>query len=203
LSTLQEKSTLVDGAVLSGRDSGSLAAEAPVRYRGPAGIEVAPDVWMREDGTGRALAVILSGLASLIFSAFVVIGLSEAGGDAFATVIAVELSFGLSAALFAAIAVRMARAGLRISAEGICLRGMVRTRRLSLAEVDEFVPGTFSSVPLRSEIGVKVRRREGRDLDIWAMGYGAPATEAGLEDGLAAMRPLCDELNRLLFSLRA
>lgn len=164
------------------------------------GVEVAPDSWVRKDDTGRAMAMILSGLAALVFAVLAPIAvLSAADGAPAAALAAIAVSCVVGAALFSFLALRLSMAGVMISAGEVRLRGILRTRRLPADEVERFEPGFFSSVPLRDEVGVRiVRRGGGRDLDVWALGGGPVEGDGELEARLAALEPICEELNELL-----
>ncbi|HEY8083489.1 MAG TPA: hypothetical protein VIE64_08070 [Solirubrobacterales bacterium] len=169
----------------------------------PTGIEVVPGTWMRKRGPAIWLGAPVLAVIGLFFAAGVIFAPMDASpGESIGTLVAVELMLIAIAALFITAAVRMARAGLRISAQGVSLRGVLRTWNLSLAEVEQFVPGTFSSGLVRSDIGVKLAQRQGNDLIVWAMRGSAPSSGDKLEAALTELQPLCDELNELLYSMR-
>jgi hypothetical protein len=167
------------------------------------GVSVAPDSWIRKDDTSRALAVILSGFAALVFAVLTIIALYAAVPDADAvTAVAVVGMFAGLAAAFAWLAIRLLAAGVRVCTGEVRLRGMLRTRRIPLEDVERFEAGVFTSVPLHDEIGVRLLRRDGRDLDVWALGGGAANGAVALEDGLLRLEPLCERLNDLLDEAR-
>jgi hypothetical protein len=168
----------------------------------PLGIEVAAGRWLRHDDGGRALVVGLSGLMAALFG-LPLLGLVTLAGKSSATdLITAALALGLPASAFGWLAFRRARAGLRLAGTGADLRGVLGSHQLALAEVDRFEPGVFTSLPLHREIGVKLIRRDGTDLDVWAMAAGSAATDAGVGEALAELQPLCDELNQLLDELK-
>jgi hypothetical protein len=167
------------------------------------GVRVAPDAWIRRDDTGRAVAAILSGLAAMVFAVLTVIALFAAVPDAdTGTAVAVVGLLAAFTAIFAWLAIRLVAAGVRIDPGEVRLRGMLRTRRIPLGEVERFEAGVFSSLPLHDEIGVRILRRGGRDLDVWALGGGSVVGEGELEAGLSLLEPLCDQLNGLLEEAR-
>lgn len=156
---------------------------------------------MRVEDAGRGILILLSGLTAALSAAAALIGLLAGWGSA-AEVILFEVCFISAAALFGGIAIRRHRAGLRISPRKVCLRGFLRTHRLAPEEVERFVPAPFRSLPLMPpEAGVRIVRRGGEDLDVWAMA-GAAQGFGTTEDELTAIQPLCDELNQLLGKVR-
>ncbi len=167
------------------------------------GVLVAPDSWIRKDDTSRALAVILSGFAALVFATLAVIALFVVTrGAGLSTAIAVVVALAALSVAFGSLAFRLLAAGVRIGDGEVRLRGMLRTRRIPLEDVERFESGVFSSVPLHDEIGVRLLRRNGADLDVWALGGGPVQGDGALEAGLQRLEPLCDELNRLLDEAR-
>jgi hypothetical protein len=180
-------------------DSGDLLAGVRERPFERSAITVAPDTWMRVHDTATELLI---GACSLLSA---LVGASAVGvatlDDEMSTMtrLACVLFLMLGAVLLGSVALWRARAGLRISPRGVCLRGVVRTHRLSLDEVEEFVPASFSLLPLAPpETGVRIMRPRGGHLDVWATAGAARGGDVGPE----ALHPLCDELNRLLRSMR-
>jgi hypothetical protein len=172
----------------------------------PTGIEVAQEVWMRKRGLGTLFQVAFYGANALFYGG---LGLTGLLGLALGRVeegvgwVLVGGSLMLALGVLAGrTAVRMARAGLRISPRGVSVRGVFRTHDLSLSEVARFAPAVFSSGLLRSEVGVAIVRRKGRNLPVWALRGGSSSGTDALEDTFAAMQPLCDELNRLLGAVK-
>lgn len=197
--SVTEKTASVGSAPPSG-NGGDRGAPAG---RGLHGVVVAPDSWIRKDDTSRALAVILSGLAAMVFAVLTVIALFAAVPDAdLGTAVAVVGLLAAFTAIFAWLAIRLVAAGVRIGPGEVRLRGMLRTRRIPLEQVERFEAGVFSSLPLHDEIGVRILRRGGRDLDVWALGGGSVIGDGELEAGLALLEPLCEELNGLLDEAR-
>jgi hypothetical protein len=168
-------------------------------------VEVTSGIWMRDRHFATWFFALFFAAVSLFFAAGA-IAMPIAGetqpGESLVLRVITELMVIVVAILAGALAVRTFNAGLLISSQGVTLRGVLRTRDFSLPEVKRFVPGIFSSGLVRTEIGVKLERREGYDLAIWAMRGGAPSSEDGLEDAMAGLQPLCDELNALLYSIR-
>jgi hypothetical protein len=162
----------------------------------PTAVVVANDAWIRKRGIGTALNVAYWAAGGLFFSFIAVWALvAQHPGEALGAAIVVELMMWTIAGLCLSSAVRMARAGVRISARGVSLRGVFRTRHLPLTGVERFEPGVFSSGLLRSQIGVTLIRDKGHPLQIWALRGDAPTEQVGLEAALLHLQPLCDELN--------
>ncbi len=98
-------------------------------------------------------------------------------------------------------AYRLARSGLWISADGVVVRGPIRTQRLALPDVDSFVPGVLTVPGTTNPTPCPVlRRRGGPAVGIWALGregvYWRYARYA------AQMEPLCDELSAVLRTVK-
>ena len=167
------------------------------------GVRVAPNTWMRKRGTGTLLYFAYGVVFALFFATGGVVVLFSLGsGEPLALMILVDLMFWVAAALAMRFAVRMARAGVRISPSGVCLRGVLRTRTLPLAGVEGFAPAAYPGGLLRSEVGVRLMRRQGYDLRVWAMRKGAPSSKERLKEAKDGLQPLCKELNQLLQSMR-
>lgn len=84
-------------------------------------------------------------------------------------------------ALFALIpawfAFRTVRSGLFIDSDRVTLRGIARTHKLSLTEVEGFEPAILSPGALQTTIGVRLKRSGRRALPVWAMHsnvFGSP-----------------------------
>jgi hypothetical protein len=200
LALSEQKPAFADGNASGGSD---LLAGVQVFDSNPLGIEVAADTWLRQDDSGRALMVVLSGFMALFLGSIATgVLLGPVQDEPVIAVIALEIGLACFGALFGWIAIRRARAGLRMSAEGVCLRGLIKTHRLALDDVEGFEPGIFTAIPGHDEIGVKLLRRGQRVLEIWTMAAGGAVTTAGKEEGKTALQPLCDELNRLLGDLQ-
>jgi hypothetical protein len=168
-------------------------------------VEVAPGDWMRDRRAGTWFFALFLAAVSLFFAVGAIampIAAEAQPGESLALRLLTEFMVIVVAVLAGALAARTFNAGLRISHQGVTLRGVLRTRHFSLVEVKRFVPATFSSGLARTEIGVKLERRGGYDLIVWAMRGGAPSSEAGLEEAMAGLQPLCAELNSLLYGMR-
>jgi hypothetical protein len=169
----------------------------------PLGIQVAPGAWMRKRGIGTLLLVAYAGVFSVAFATggvAILFGLGS--GGPLGAMLAVDLICWGVAALAIRFAVRMALAGLRISSSEVCLRGVLRTHTFPLSGVEGFAPAAYPGGALRSEVGVKLMQREGHDLRVWAMRKGAPSGKKGLKEAKDGFQPLCEELNRLLQTMR-
>lgn len=98
------------------------------------------------------------------------------------------------------VAVRLARAGLRMAPDGVVVRNPLRTVTVPLGDADEFVaavasgPGNGTPCPV-------LKRRQGRSVGIWAL--GREGFVWNFRRHTADMRPLCDELNATLHALQS
>ena len=167
-------------------------------------VDVAQNVWLRRGGVGRSLAIFLSGFMAILLGVVTLLGVAATIARPekdLATMLALVGGFLCMAALFGYLTARLARAGLQITTTEVCLRGMARTYRMPLAEVDGFSPGVFRSLGT-SQMGVRVRRKTGSKLDVWALGVGSAVTEAEQEHAFTMLQPICERLNRLLDEMR-
>ena len=179
-------------------DSDDLLAGVRLPPRRHSAVRVAPDTWMRVEGPGTTLLALACWFLSVI-TGFGALSLALVDDMTAIERLAFTLFLALGAVALGAVALWRTRAGLRISPQGVRLRGVLRSHDLSLSEVEEFVPGSFSLLPLTDfETGVRIVRRGGGDLDVWAT-VGAARGEAM---GPESMQPLCDELNGLLRSMK-
>lgn len=179
-------------------------SEERAARRNPINVVVAPGVWMRRAEWSTPLGAAYAALSAIFWvgmAVVVAVMFANSGGPVL-DMVAVELFFIAFAAISLWLAIRIPRAALRIGPEGVTLRGRLRTRELGLAEVDRFVPGVFSSGLARSSLGVRLKRRQGWDLIVWAMRSGAGSGKADLEAALAEWQPVCDQLNELLHAMR-
>jgi hypothetical protein len=118
-----------------------------------------------------------------------------------ATMLTIAGGFLCMTVLFGYLTARLARAGLRITRSEVCLRGMARTHRMTLTQVDSFEPGVFRSLGTY-QMGVKIRRAAASALDVWALGVGSAVTDKDQEDVTIMLQPLCERLNRLVSEMR-
>lgn len=122
-------------------------------------------------------------------------------GEPLLGILAFELLLLAVAAISLRSAIRIPRTGLRISPEGVTVRGLFRTRELRLGDVESFVPGVFSSGLARTAVGVRVKRKQGHSLIVWAMRSGTGSRQAEIRDAFARWQPVCDALDELLCTL--
>ena len=159
-------------------------------------VVVAPKTWLRRSPMtgGMAVTYLLFGLGAIVL--FVAPAPPPARWEA-----------GLVGAIFCLpcllIAQRWYRAGLWIAADGVAVRGSIRTRRLSLSEVDSFYmesPG--SPLTLLYPYGIQIGRGRSRPVSVRALAKFGWADEEGLERATAEWQPTVDALNELLASLK-
>jgi hypothetical protein len=100
---------------------------------------------------------------------------------------------GLSTLLF----IRAIRAGVWITSDRVVIRGFLRTRRLPLGEVSNFVADSpTASWPFVKRVGH-------RSLAVTPLALGSWRGRALGADFPAQLRPTCQQLNTLLDSVRA
>jgi hypothetical protein len=137
-----------------------------------------------------AMAIFWTFMAVLVFVNFAGESL---GAAAFAAL------FLIGGAGCVLLGVRMLRAGLWIDADGITVRGALKTTRVPLRVAEGFYPRDLGyGGAVRTTVGVTLRRRRGRDLVVWAMRHGEFTGKAHRAKALARWQPVCDELNSLL-----
>ncbi|MGH2849151.1 MAG: hypothetical protein ACRDLP_00880, partial [Solirubrobacteraceae bacterium] len=96
------------------------------------------------------------------------------------------------AAVFATVAIRVMRAGLLIALDGVSIRGVLKSRLISVSQVDRFALG-----PASAKMACPwLYRTHGRPLPVAALSvsFGAGSQRA---------QPLCDELNTVLAAVKA
>lgn len=102
------------------------------------------------------------------------------------------------AALGLLLAVRFARAGVWIAADGIVVRNPFRTVTVPLEDADQFVAGIAAGSGNGTPCPI-LKRRHGRSVGVWALGReGFVWSFRRYTD---EMHPLCDELNAALSTL--
>jgi hypothetical protein len=171
---------------------------APAHARqtaGPDSVEVTADVWLRNRRRTRAWAAIAAawsvGFACLLFIP---------PNKTLAEYLALGAFYFGIAALGMLLARRVANAGVRIGPDGIVVRGPFRTRRVSIADAEVFVPGLQGGGGNGTPCPM-LERRDGRPVGVWALGrrnlwfrYHRLAQE---------IQPLCDDLTALVKVLQS
>jgi hypothetical protein len=157
-------------------------------------VTVAADVWLRNAPRTRVGAWIAA-LWSLAIAGLVFLpGRLPFDAPVAATVLVIAVYFAVAGAGLA-LAGRVARAGVRVGAEAIVIRGPFRTQVIAVADARRFAPGLQG----RGGNGVPcpvLERRSGGQAGVWALGrrniwfdYARMCAE---------LQPLCDELNALV-----
>jgi hypothetical protein len=163
-------------------------------------VIVAANIWIRNERRTRlsagAVAAFSIAFAAIVFLIPAHPHFQRARGE-----YVVELAFILGvAAIFALLARRIACSGLLLASERVVVRGLVRTKSFSLADVEGVSPGVLHGFGNKGTPCPMVRVRHARPAGVWALGQeGWRSNRAYLE----ALEPLCDELNQLLESLRS
>jgi hypothetical protein len=167
------------------------------RAAGPGAPALAPNVWIR-----KRLRTVGFAAYSFLLSAFWIAMIFDVAGKK-ATYehnggLAVYVLFFLAlAAASSALGARFARSGLWVSADGVLVRGPLRTKRIAQHEIARFEPGVHG--PGNGFPCPILMRIDGRAVGVWAL--GSEALTFSHRRALEDMRPLCDELDRLLASV--
>jgi hypothetical protein len=112
-----------------------------------------------------------------------------------------SILFVIGACVCVVVGVRMLRAGLRIDSNGVTVRGVIKTTRVPLREIEAFAPRDFGlGGTVRTTVGVTLQRRRAHDLIVWSMRHGEFTGRASRENAIARWQPVCDELNALISS---
>lgn len=90
---------------------------------------------------------------------------------------------------------RISRAGLWIGADGILIRGPLRTWRIRQSEAVRFVPGVQSG-PGNGTPCPMLERVKGAEVGVWALGIEGLIWK--FDEYLEELEPLCGQLNELL-----
>ena len=156
----------------------------------PDSVEVTANVWLRNRRRTRAWATVAA-VWSVGFACLLFIPPGKSLGE---YLVLGAFYFGI-AALGMVLARRVAIAGVRIGPQAIVVRGPFRTRRVSIADAEAFVPGLQGGGGNGTPCPM-LQRRNGRPVGVWALGrrnvwfrYERLAQE---------IQPLCDELTKLI-----
>ena len=130
----------------------------------------------------------------------------EADEDLLEIVLFASVGLGIPITVAAYFAVRLPRVGIRMSGDGIVVRGPVRTWHVDLRDTERFIHGqlrsAFAGELLRCTYGVQLERRKGAPVPVWALRSGQWNNEEGLGEGADAWRPVCRRLNEELLALK-
>jgi hypothetical protein len=160
---------------------------------------VAPNVWMRKARRTTTFAA----LAYLNAAAWVAMSVDVSTRSRYTShtgsyVVMLVYLLGV-AALSAMAGLRLTSCGLWMSQETVVVIGPLRTWTLSVGEVEGFAPGVRG--PRNGTPSPVLTRTHGRSIGVWALGREGLISSYGRY--LEELRPLCDELNELLRSLKA
>lgn len=170
---------------------------------GPYSAVVRPGVWIRarEPWTyaGAGFGVLCGlGVGYALIHAYVTRWTGHAWGDGLEMACFLAILAGIPILL----SVRALRAAIRFSADGVTVRGLLRTTRVPLREVEGFAPRGLGLGGVRSTVGIVMRRRARHDLVVWALRHGEFSDRRSQEAARQRWQPLCDELDELVRSLR-
>ena len=120
-------------------------------------------------------------------------GKSAQRGDALA-VVAIMLGYALVSAIEAR---QYARRGLLLSSDGIVIRNLRGTKRVSLANAHAFSPGVPTGM---SGPQPMLKLQQGADIGVGSLARNAARWR--YERHLRELEPTCEELNRILVELQ-
>jgi hypothetical protein len=160
---------------------------------------VAPNVWIRKARRTGTFAV-LAYVNAVAWVAISVDVSTQSRDTSHPGSFVVMLVFLLGVAALSVMAgLRLASCGLWMSQETVVVIGPLRTWTLSVGEVEGFksgVRGPWNGTPCPV-----LERANGRSIGVWAL--GREGLISSYSRYLNELRPLCDELNVLLRSLKA
>ena len=165
------------------------------------GIVVDEKGWIRRRSWGTSLGSLFLAGNAILYGGLFGFGLSVVGsmlGEEPVGYLVCMTTFGGLALVSARAAVRMLRAGVRISSEGVVVQGPLRTWRVGRADAVRFVPGEQEDGLLLCTYGVLLERSRGRLVPIWGLRSMQLTTEEGLEEGRNRWQPVCHWLDELL-----
>jgi hypothetical protein len=180
--------------------SNSMPALTHVNPATPAdGVVVTPETWMRKAKRTRGAALLGVTNAAVWVAMFFIPGnpyWHKTTGD----YLALGVFFFGVASLSLLYARRLARAGLRMAPDRVTIRGPLRTRSISLADAQRFVPGIQPGFGNGTPCPM-LQRHDGRPVGIWALGREGVVFR--YRQHQEELQPLCDRLNELLGSLQS
>jgi hypothetical protein len=162
----------------------------------PHEIPMAPDLWIRNRRRTRAWSAV-----AVVWSVVVASRLLVAGGGSRASEVTLVFAaiYLPLAVLGVVLAIRIVRAGVRIGADGVVVRGPFRTQTVALDTALRFSPGLQGRGGNGTPCPMLGRRGQ-RAVGVWALGrrniwfrYDRVCQE---------IQPACDELNALVESVR-
>ncbi len=160
--------------------------------------EVRRDSWLRRPSRLRWFVISFVAIVGVIVAIVLpkLIGAAEngRGWSAVAGAVAI-IALGAPYVYFAW---RISRSGIWIGADGIVIRGPLRTRRIPGSSAVSFAPGVQPGAGNGTPCPI-LTRADGSEIGVWALGRESLVWNFG--DRLEEMRPLCDELNALLEDL--
>lgn len=154
---------------------------------------------MRKRGRAAgAAALALLNAAAWVGILFAAVGnshLTRTHGERVAAVV----FFLLVVVASVAFAARLARVGVRIGADGVVVKGPMRTWRLALSDIIRVEAAVQRGAGNGTPCPVLIRRK-GRPVGVWALGKEGVVLRYRryLED----LQPLCEELDQLLQKMR-
>jgi hypothetical protein len=175
-----------------------LSSDERWRSRRAARVVVAPAVWIRDSRRTRRFMVAALVPWSLLWVGLGVALLLTPHKTGPAQTPGQRVLLGVISLAVAAPGVILARrlvtTGLWIGRDGIVIRGPFSTQRVSLADADAFVPGVAGSLNGTPCPMLQLKPRGA--IGVWALGREGVIFH--YQRYLAALKPLCEELNAVL-----
>jgi hypothetical protein len=168
------------------------------------GVSTDAEGWVRRRKWWIFVVSVLAAIIALFWTGLIVLAAATAdSAKEAARMLGMGIVvFGFPIFASARAALRMPRAGVRISAEDVVVVGPLWTWRVNLHKAIQFVPGRqrswYAGELLRGTYGVLLERRSGSPVPIWGLRSTVATTEEGLEEGRTSWQPVCDHLNALL-----
>ncbi len=158
-------------------------------------IEVRGDAWLRRASRLRWFVTSLVAIVGVIIAMVLPKAIGAAGDGGGRSVPAGAVAIVALAAPYLYFAWRISRSGIWIGADGIVIRGPLRTWTVPGGSAVSFAPGVQPGAGNGTPCPI-LTRADGSEIGIWAL--GRESLVWNFRDTLEQMRPLCDELNALL-----
>jgi len=158
----------------------------------------APSTWLRKRRRTRFFAAYAFALSAFWIALLVHVAGNRLMYERNGRLAVFVMLFLALAAASAGLGVRVASCGLWIGTDEIVVRGPLRTSHVPIGYAERFEPcvkGAGNGTPCPVLL-----RTDGRSVGVWAL--GSEALTFGYRRALEDMRPLCEELNGLLASVR-
>jgi hypothetical protein len=162
-------------------------------------VAMARDVWIRNARRTHGWTAIAV-LWSVVFAGLLFTSGDLQGHHPLAEYLGLGAFYFGIAAVGIFLAGRVARAGVRIAADDILIRGPFRTRTVAIGDAQDFVPGLQGGAGNGTPCPL-LHRRGGGAVGVWAL--GRRNVWFRYDRLCAEIQPVCDELNELVKALQS